>query len=202
MRCKKKPVVLTFGLISLFLIGTGTAIGGDGVAEVVEKAMVQYDQQDYDAAVGNLEYASQLIRQERNERMRRLLPSPLEGWLADPVEAQNIGTAVLGEGVNATREYLKEGATITVSVLVGSPVLKSILMMLDNPMFVGAGGGRLEKIGERRAIVTYDPESRSGEVNIVVAEKYVVLIKGQGVERVDLLAYAERINHEAMENKQ
>jgi len=46
----------------------------------------------------------------------------------------------------------------------------------------------------QRAIINYDEKARSGEINIVVANRFMVTIKGNQVEKKTLIAYAEAID--------
>ena len=80
-----------------------------------------------------------------------------------------------------------------------SPVLQSVLMMVNNPMFAGAGGGKLETLNGQRAILKYDGKRKSGELYVVVASRFVVTIKGREVDQDDLLDYGKAIDYRILE---
>ncbi len=170
----------------------------DDVLATIGQAVKQYKAGDLAGAASNMDYAAQLIRQKKSEKMKSLLPKPLAGWQAQEANAQAMGTAVFGGGVTVSRKYTKGPATVEVEIVSDSPVLQSVMMMLNNPMFAGAGGGTLEKIKGQRAIVKYNKGNHSGDVNIVVAGRFMVTVKGQNVQRPDLIAYAGAVDYQGL----
>jgi hypothetical protein len=187
-------------IFTIFVVGVillplqASAMEKDDVLKTIDEAIKQYTDGDYAGAASNLDYASQLVRQKKSVRMKDLLPEPLAGWQAQPASAQTVGTAVFGGGVTVSRSYSKGDASVSIEIVTDSPVLQSMMMMLNNPMFAGASGGTLESIKGQRGIVKYEPRSRSGEINIVVANRFMVTVKGNNVERQTLVAYAGAID--------
>ena len=161
--------------------------GEDTVLSTIKEATRQYQAGDYSGSASNLDYASQLIRQKKSEKMKDLLPEPQPGWDGKEASAQALGAAVLGGGVTVSRDYTRGASTISVEIVSDSPVLQSVLMMLNNPVFAGAGGGRLETVKGNRSVLKFDSGKKSGELYIVVASRFVVTVKGRQVAREDLL---------------
>ena len=173
--------------------------GEDTVLSTIKEATRQYQAGDYSGSASNLDYASQLIRQKKSEKMKDLLPEPLPGWDGKEASAQALGAAVLGGGVTVSRDYTRGASTISVEIVSDSPVLQSVLMMLNNPVFAGAGGGRLETVKGHRSVLKFDSGKKSGELYIVVASRFVITIKGRQVAREDLLAYGEAMDYRVLE---
>lgn len=170
----------------------------DDVLTTIDQAVKQYNEGDFAGAASNLDYAAQLVRQKKSEKMKELLPEPIAGWKAGEPSSQAMGTAVFGGGVTVGREYTRGQSSVNVEIISDSPVLQSVLMMLNNPMFAGAGGGNLKTIKGQRAILKYDGSKRSGDINIVVAGRFMVTIKGDHVEEADLITYAEAIDYQEL----
>jgi len=80
-----------------------------------------------------------------------------------------------------------------------SPMMQGMMAMF-NPAYVGAQGGKLQKIKRNKAIVKYNPDSRSGEVNVLVDKKYIVSIKGNSVDDKDLLDYAGAVDYKGLKD--
>lgn len=173
--------------------------GEDTVLSTIKEATRQYQAGDYSGSASNLDYASQLIRQKKSEKMKDLLPEPLPGWDGKEASAQALGAAVLGGGVTVSRDYTRGASTISVEIVSDSPVLQSVLMMLNNPVFAGAGGGRLETVKGNRSVLKFDSGKKSGELYIVVASRFVITVKGRQVAREDLLAYGEAMDYRVLE---
>jgi len=171
----------------------------DNVLSTIREATRQYEAGDYTGAASNLDYAAQLVRQQKSERMKSLLPEPLKGWKGGEANAQALGAAILGGGVTVSRDYKRGSSSMSVEIVSDSPVLQSVLMMVNNPMFAGAGGGKLETLKGQRAILKFDSGKQSGEMYVVVDSRFVVTIKGKQVTREDLMAYGEAIDYATLE---
>ena len=190
----KKIIKIVVPLLG-FIVFSFTPLLADDVLKTIDEAVNQYKKGDLAGAASNLDYASQLVRQKKSEVMKDLLPEPLAGWKAEAASAQAIGTAVFGGGITVSRQYTAKQSNVTIDIISDSPVLQSLIMMINNPMIAGASGGKLETVNGQRAIVQYDESSRNGDVNIVVANKFMVTVKGQNVAREDLLAYAKAVDY-------
>ncbi|RMD80675.1 MAG: hypothetical protein D6809_00575 [Gammaproteobacteria bacterium] len=164
----------------------------------IQEALEAYRQGDLSGAVSSLQYAEQLIQQEKAKRLAAALPEPLPGWQAERAEGQSAPAAVLGGGVGAKRRYRRGEAEVRIEILSDSPVLQSVLMMLSNPLFATADGGRLVRVGRLKGVLRYDPEERSGSLQLVVAHRFLVNVEGEAVDRDTLLAYAKAIDLQAL----
>lgn len=193
-----KHILQSFILTCSLLITFSSTVLADDVLNILDEAVKQYNSGDYSGAASNLDYASQLIRQKKSEVMKELLPEPLPGWVGEEAEAQSLGTAVFGGGINVSRTYNKKNASVTIDIITDAPVMQSLVMMINNPMLAGASGGKLETIKGQRAIVQYSDDKKGGEVNIVIGNRILVTVKGQKVDRNDLVAYATAVDYDAL----
>ncbi len=186
-------------LILAMLLHVPAVHADDNVLSTIREATRQYEAGDYTAAASNLDYAAQLVRQQKSERMKALLPEPLSGWEGKEANAQALGAAILGGGVTVSRDYKRGTSSLSVEIVSDSPVLQSVLMMVNNPVFAGAGGGKLETLKGQRAILKFDSGKKSGDLYVVVDGRFVITIKGRQVAREDLIAYSEAINYALLE---
>ena len=79
----------------------------DEITNTINEALTQYKNGEYSEAVGNLDYASQMIRQKKSEGLADYLPQPLDGWELSNTESSAAGGAMLGGMVSAERIYKK-----------------------------------------------------------------------------------------------
>jgi hypothetical protein len=56
----------------------------------------------------------------------------------------------------------------------------------------------MERIGKQKAIVKYDAGNQEGEIQIVVANRFMVTIEGNGVTDKELKDYAGAIDFNKM----
>ena len=195
----KKNSITQIVLALTIILCASPLAAEDNILGAIEVAVRQYQAGDYTGASSNLDYASQLVRQRKSEKMKDLLPEAPAGWQAGEASSQALGTAVLGGGVTVSRDYTRGTSILTVEIVSDSPVLQSVLMMINNPLFAGAGGGKLETLQGQRAVVKYDTSKKRGEVYVVVASRFIVTIKGRQVARDDLLAFAQVVDYESLE---
>jgi len=192
-------VVLTALILAAAM--SASAAGKDEVLSIIQEAVGQYEKGDYTGAANNLDYASRLIRQKKGEAIKTYLPEPLPGWEAGEAQAQAVGTAILGGGINVSRNYTRDQASVSIEIVTDSPLMQSLVMMMNNPMLAGAGGGKLITINGQRAMVQFSEESGSGEISIVVANRFLVTVRGNDVARSELMAYAEAIDYKKLANR-
>lgn len=183
------------------MLGTALAAGAsivaaadDEVLKSIDEGTEFYNNGEYAEAVTSLNYAVQLIQQKKGEVLVKLLPEPLDGWSAQDAESQSAGAAMFGGGITAEREYSKGDGRVTIRIITDSPMMQGVMMMFSNPMFATSDGGKLERIGKQKAIVKFDDADRSGNLQMVVANRFLVMVEGNDVAREDLLAYAGAID--------
>jgi hypothetical protein len=166
----------------------------DDVTDAINEALQSYQAGKYSDAMTSLNYASQLIGQKKGGDLQSLLPQPLAGWEAEEATSQAVGAAMLGGGVTTERTYNKGSSSVRIQIVADSPLIQSMMMMFSNPMMAGADGGKMEKISGEKAIVKYNAPQKDGNINIVVANRFLVTLDGNDVSLEDLKAYAGKID--------
>jgi hypothetical protein len=184
-------VFASLGLVSILALGT--ALRADDVTDSIDEAIKAYKANDFAAAAQSLDAAAQLVRQKRAELFKAVLPAAPSGWTAEDATSQSAAAAMFGGGVSAERHYTKGDSSITVKLITDSPVMQGVMMMMGNPMFANADGGKLERIKGQKAI--FKNKDGSGSVNVVVGGSMLVQIEGSQVKDADLRAFAEAIDY-------
>ncbi len=171
-------------------------VQADEVLETIEQAVNLYKQGDFSGAAGNLDYAAQLVRQQKGGQLESYLPEALSGWTATDAQSSSMGAMFMGGGVSAERSYRKDDGDgrATVSIFTDSPMLQPMMMMFSNPMVAASSGAKLETHAGQRAIVDFTSGERRGEINVVVANRILVTLEGQNVDKDELIAYLETID--------
>jgi len=183
--------------ILILLLAAGSLLADD-VMDWINDGVEAYKKKDYSEAVTNFEYAAQLIRQMKGERMTAALPEALSGWKKTKSEAAAAGAAMFGGGSSASASYEKGDASCEISITSDNPMLSSILMMFSNPMLISGSGKKLIKVGGQKASLEYD--GNHGEITVVVDKKVLVQITGDSIREEDLRAYAKAIDYDLIEN--
>ena len=189
--------IVTTCVLSFCLVGNAFSAEDDVINSINEGAEY-YKNGEYGEAASSLNYAVQLIQQKKGEALAGLLPEPLDGWTAEEVQSQAAGAAMFGGGITAEREYRKDNSYITIKIMTDSPMLQGVMMMFSNPMFATADGGKMERIGKQKAIVKYTPADKSGDLQMVVSNRFLVTVEGNDISREELLEYAKAIDFKKM----
>jgi len=192
-----RNLVNTISKVScLFLFATANTslVYADDITDSINEGLKYYKDGQYSDAATSLNYASQLIQQKKGGSLKLLFPEPLSGWKAEDATSETSGAA-FGVGISAEREYNKGQSAVTIEIVADSPMLQGVMMMLSNPMISQADGGKLIKVGGQKAIVKYDSTNKSGDIQVVVANRFLVSINGDGVTNADLTNYAKAVDY-------
>ncbi|MEO5960615.1 MAG: hypothetical protein ABIZ49_06755, partial [Opitutaceae bacterium] len=176
------------------LLAGGSLLRADDVTDSIDEAVKAYKAKDFATAAQSLDAAAQLVRQKRADLFKALLPDAPSGWKAEDATVQSAGASMFGGGVSAERRYTKgESGSMTVKIITDSPVMQGVMMMMSNPMFANADGGKLERIKNQKAI--FKNRDGNGSINIAVNGALLVQIEGSQVTDADLRAFAEALDY-------
>jgi hypothetical protein len=192
-------------LLVLFIVVSWGAIPAcaDEILEAMTEAIEAYKEKEYGEAAESLDYAKQLIQQLRTENIMKFLPEALPGWESKAAQTQSMG--MMGGMSSVEKKYSKPGTgnqgrkSITIKIMADSPMTQG-MMAIFNPAYAGAQGGKLQKIKRNKAMVKYDPDNRRGEANVMVDKRYIVTIKGNSIEKEDLMDYAKAVDYKGLKD--
>lgn len=171
-----------------------SALSAEEVKDAIQEALKAYEAGDLAEAKFSLDTASQLIGAMRAKELAAVLPAAFDGWEAEDgsdADAAGMGAAMAifgGGGASASREYVKTkgGETVSVMVILDSPMVMQFSGILANPQ-MAASMGKPVRFGRHRGV-----QMEGGEIQIVVANRALVTIDGSA-SVAEKLAYAEKI---------
>lgn len=178
---------LTAGLLATTL---SAPVAADDVREQIDTGLELYQEQDYGAAITELEFAISDIRKLMNERIGELYPEAPTGWTAGEIEAGGGGTAMLGGGGGTIlkREYREDGGRgqINSTLTVDNPMVQGMAAMFNNPSLLAAQPNiERIRIGRESAIVKWEPERNRGEATLLLDGRVLLQVNGQHIDNVD-----------------
>lgn len=181
-------IMLSTTLITSLLFAMPQAVLADDVTDAIAEAQQAYEEGDLAYAKESLDFASQLISQQKAGALVSYLPEPLDGWTAQEAQSESIGAAMFGGGTTASRLYQKDGASVNITYTADSPMIAQMAAMITNPALVGANGGKLMRFGRQKAMI-----DDSGTVQFMVDNRVMVQVEGDASEE-DKVAYAKAID--------
>jgi hypothetical protein len=182
-------------MISIRVLATAAMLAGaaapafaaDDVLDAIDQARKAYQSGNLTEAKQSLDLASQLVGQRNAEGFAAVLPAPLPGWTADKAQTASMGLATFGASTASRRYRNGKGDEVEVQITGDSAMIAPMAAFLANPQFAGAMG-KIVRLGTQRAIV-----SAEGDVNMVVANRFLVSVQGSGAADAKL-AYAKAID--------
>jgi len=170
------------------------ALHADDVTDTIKGALSAYEEGEYSTAAEDLSYALELIKQKKGESLKDYMPKPLSGWKAEDATSQTAGSGMMGGGTMVARRYKKGDAEIAINMVSDSPMMQGFAMMMSNPMFATSCGGKMIRIKRQKAIIKYNKRDHSGELTMMIANRLMVTVAGDGITEDDLLNYAKAID--------
>lgn len=202
-----RPHVLT--AVCALTLASPAFAAEDELLNQINDAIKLYNQGQFSQAATELDLAAQQMRMKQGDQLKNVFPEPLTGWKAELAEANTGGGAMMGGGVTSSKVYLKQNASkpedsgssgpeVRIELIKDSPVISSLMMVISNPMYMGAQGGKSVKIGSYRGMLQQDGGESS--VQLVIANKVLLSVKGQGgATEADVMAYSKSINFALLE---
>lgn len=170
-----RPLVLAALLLPL------AAAANNDVEEAISNGLKHYKAKEFSQASAQLDYAATLIRQEKAEEVKKAFPAAPSGWSAGEPRAEAAGAAMFGGGITASRNYDKGDASISMELVMDSPMLQMVSAMFANPSMIAMSGGKLAKVQGQNAILRTE-NSDTAELQFITPGNAIVTVRGPGSE--------------------
>lgn len=172
----------TLALLAALALPMGAS--ADEITDQLKAAEQAYRDGDLRSAIETLNVTVAGIQEQISARLLTLLPEPLEGWQADPAEAQSGGLASAITGTSLSRRYWREdGAEVTLNLMADSPMLPMLTMALSMP-FVMQGNPDMKaySLKGHRGMLDHTAGSREYEITLMVGNRLVIQAEGLEIE--------------------
>lgn len=174
----------------VFALALGAApVGADEVEESLELALEAYRAGDLTMAKEEIDFAAQLITQQKAAALGDYLPEPLPGWTRREEQGQSGGFG----GMNASATYLREGERVEVQFLANNQMVTAMAGVFSNPALMGSMG-EMKRINRQKVLV-----NQQGELQTLIDNRIMVSISGNAPME-DKEAYFAAIDVRALED--
>lgn len=186
MQSKHTLGVALLGAV-LTLPVTASALA-DEVVEQIELGLELYQEAEYGAAITELEFAINDIRERMSGRIAETFPEAPEGWSAGTVESGVSGGAAMfggGGGSMLEREYRQESGNgrLTAKLMIDNPMVQAMSAMFSNPAIIAAQPNMERiRIGRDSAMLKWEAERGNAEVSFLMDGRILMQVNGQGLE--------------------
>lgn len=164
------------GIAIVLAVAAGAGVArADEVTGQIDRALQAYRRHDVAGAMLALDNAAALLRRQRLEAMRALLPAAPDGWTGDAPRSTDAETAMLGAGTSVAGSYRNGAQVVRVQITADSPLLEEAAMLVNSPLAASAGIRSVRVAGHPAAYT----ESDNGYIALV-AGKVIVKVDGDG----------------------
>ncbi|MCB2210753.1 hypothetical protein KQI52_01425 [bacterium] len=176
----------------LLLVSIVTA---DDIIASIDNGKQYYSQGKYSQANQELLFAVQQIQGKLADLYSAALPPEQPGWELDGPNTDNM--TLLGGGISVQSQYSFYGdddiyKTVSINIVSDSPLLSSVMMLINNPMFMPTGSRAVTIEGYKAVEEWYDD---SGKLQFVMDNRILVTVETSGLQSKDEMhAWAKKID--------
>ncbi|RCV87704.1 hypothetical protein DU505_16320 [Billgrantia montanilacus] len=163
----------------------------DEVIEQIELGLELYQEEDYGAAITELEFAINDIRKLLSGRIAETFPDAPDGWTAGEAESAGGGGAAAlmgGGGAMLQRNYREDEGEgrLEASLMIDNPMVQGMAAMFNNPAMIAAQPN-MERVrmGRESAIVKWEADRSRVEATLLLDGRILMQVKGQGIDSPD-----------------
>jgi hypothetical protein len=173
-------------LVPAVCFGAPPLAWADDISNQVETARAAYAKGDQLHALSALQAAVGQLSERLLGQFGKLLPPVPQGWEASPPELQPLDS--IGGGFSVTQAYSKGESTLNVSLIVDNPTVGSSASMIrESAQQVARPGWARLKLGADDALLRFDPQTRAGEIMIVVGGRVLLQVEANDIGKDDVL---------------
>ena len=175
-------------IAALALILNGPAMA-DEVTDTIASALTAYEEGDIAYAIEELDFAKQLMVAMQTTALAGFLPPAPEGWTVEVNSEGNPAMAMFGGGSSAEGRYTNGSETITLTIMMDSPMVASMAGMMNNTA-VMSQMGTVRRMGRQRVL------DNGRELSMLLNGR--ILVQASGGDSDRMFALFEQIDIEAL----
>lgn len=197
-----KPTRTTRLLLITSLALTVTQVHADEILQRLETAKQAYQAGELKRTLDTLNEAVSKVQEQITGELLKLFPSPLEGWQAEPAQAQSGGLASMITGTHLSRRYTNaDGAEITLTLMADSPMMPMLTMAISMPFLMQSSDEmKTYSLKGERGMLEHTPGSRAYKATVLVGNRLLIQGEGSGLDdQASLDAYLLALDIEAIQ---
>lgn len=163
--------------IAILAAMIGTPAMADEIEDTIEAALEAYRSGDLKAAKEELDFAAQLMAQQKAEGLSGFLPEPLDGWQRE-VEDTSQAITMFGGGLMAKAQYTDGTDDVEIQMMADNQMVAAMGAMFNNAALMGAMG-TVKRINRQKVVLT-----QQGELQTLIANRIMIQITGSAPDEV------------------
>lgn len=158
--------LLTLSLLSGY---RSAAQSVEDVKAQIETAKKALSEKNYRDVNFSLQQALGSLAVVIGNEVLAVLPADINGLKAVKENDNVSSAAMMMAGTTIQRVYGQDDKRIELNIVVNSPMVASLAMVLNNPMYASSMGSdqKIVSVGSKRGILKMDKENKSAELQVV-----------------------------------
>lgn len=170
----------TFFKIAIFLpflfSGRAQAQTAEDLKAQIEAAKKALNEKNYKEVNFSLQQALSSLAVIVGNEVLTVLPADINGLKAVKENDRVTNAGMMMAGTNIQREYVQgESNRLEVNIIVNSPMVASLGMILNNPMYTSSmsSNEKVISVNGKRGMLKMDKENKSAELQIVFGQNLI-----------------------------
>ncbi|MEA3639611.1 MAG: hypothetical protein VBE63_06670 [Lamprobacter sp.] len=167
----------------------------DPVVDQINQGVELYQNQDYGAAITELEFAIEDIRKRMSQGLAATFPDAPAGWSAGAAETSSeSGAVALFGGAMGTileRQYTQEAgnSSMTATLTMDNPMIQGMATLFNNPALLAAQPNveRL-RIGRETGMLKWEQDRSRAEATLMLDGRIMMQVVGENLESAEIVA--------------
>lgn len=168
----------------------------DPVVEQINQGLELYQEEEYGAAITELEFAINDMRKLISQGIAATFPDAPDGWSAMPVDAssENSGAAALFGGSMGRileRQYTQDdgNGSLTATLTMDNPMIQGMAALFNNPAMLAAQPNveRL-RVGREIGMLKWEPDNARAEATLMLDGRIMIQVVGENLESPEIAA--------------
>ncbi|PCF95462.1 hypothetical protein [Vreelandella nigrificans] len=180
-------------LASVLMFPAAQSVLADDIVEQIELGLELYNEQEYGAAITELEFAIEDMRKLMSGQIAQTFPDAPDGWTAQEATSSSAGSgaaAMFGAGGTSLERIYQQNdgnGQLTASMMLDSPLIQSMGALFNNPAMIAAQPD-MERIrlGREAAVVKWEPERSRAEVTLMLDGRIMLQVSGENLDSQDV----------------
>jgi hypothetical protein len=193
-----KPLFKITLVLSFFCIGQLGAQTADDLKNQIEAAKKALSEKNYKEVNFSLQQALSSLAVLVGNEVLAILPADINGMKPVKENDHVTNAGMMMAGTSIQREYKQgENNSVELNIIVNSPMVASLGMVLNNPMYTSSLGPneKVISVNGKRGMLKMDKENKSAELQIVSGQNLITInANGMINSEADITAIANKID--------
>lgn len=184
-----KAVLKTGVLATVLALPLSQHALADEVIEQIELGLELYQEEEFGAAITELEFAIEDMRKMMSAQIAQTFPEAPDGWTAQEATSGGAGggaAAMFGAGGTTLERIYQQNdgnGTLTATMMLDSPLIQSMGALFSNPAMIAAQPNMERvRLGREAAVVKWEPERSRAEVTLMLDGRIMMQIQGDNID--------------------